>query len=86
MVVPGDARALLGGRLDSAGDPIAGEANPDAVRLIRGHAPDAHAIFGDTPLVPVSVWQPLQAKRVRYFYKPTPAASSAPTSSSASEP
>jgi hypothetical protein len=41
-----------------------------AVRLVRGAAPDAHPIFTDTPIVPIQVWQPLQAKRIRYFYKP----------------
>ena len=51
----------------------------DAVRLVRAHAPDAHPIFTDTPLVPVSVWQPLQAKRVRYFYKPAAAPSASTT-------
>ena len=33
----------------------------------------------DTPLVPVSVWQPLQAKRVRYFYKPAASAGASPS-------
>jgi hypothetical protein len=81
MVVPGDARALLGGTLDAAGEP-AGTPALDAVHLVRARAPDAHAIFQDTPIVPAQVWQPLQAKRVRYFYKPAssaqPAASAAP--------
>jgi hypothetical protein len=84
MMVPGDARALLGGTLDAAGDP-APAAPTDAVRLVRAQAPDAHPIFTDTPLVPVSVWQPLQAKRVRYFYKPA-AAPSASTAASAPNP
>jgi hypothetical protein len=78
MAVPGEARALLGGSLDVTGAPVAVAALPSSPsRLIRAHAPDAHAIFPDTPIVPVPVWQPLQAKRVRYFYKPPPAASSA---------
>jgi hypothetical protein len=79
MVVPGDARALLGGTLDAGGD--AASAAPDAtalVGLVRARAPDAHAIFTDTPMVPVSVWQPLQAKRVRYFYKPAASATPSP--------
>jgi hypothetical protein len=76
MAVPGQAAAWLGGGeggLDAAGEP-ASAARPAAsattVRLVRGAAPDAHPIFVDTPIVPIQVWQPLQAKRIRYFYKP----------------
>jgi hypothetical protein len=71
MAVPGHAEALLGGALDAAGEPVSRFDAP-TVRLVRAAAPDAHAIFTDTPLVPIQVWQPLQAKRVRYFYKPPP--------------
>ena len=81
MVLPGDARAMPGGTLDIAGDPLPlAQARAATFRLVRARAPDAHAIFTDTPIVPPSVWQPLQAKRVRYFYKPPPApsASAAP--------
>jgi hypothetical protein len=77
MVVTGDARALLGGTLDVSAD-AASPPGPDAVALVRARAPDAHLVFTDTPLVPVSVWQPLQAKRVRYFYKPAASASASP--------
>jgi hypothetical protein len=74
---------MLGGTLDAAGDPLPVAVAPSA-RLVRAHAPDAHTIFPDTPIVPASVWQPLQAKRVRYFYKPPPATSaSAPGGASA---
>jgi hypothetical protein len=68
-----------GGLLDAAGDPLPLHPRPSApgamsavsaVRLVRGAAPDAHPIFTDTPIVPIQVWQPLQAKRIRYFYKP----------------
>ena len=52
MAVPGDARALLGGTLDAAGEPLAGP-GPAAARLVRARAPDAHAIFADTPIVAV---------------------------------
>jgi hypothetical protein len=69
MALPGRAQALLGGALDAAGDP-APNAGPAGVRLVRATAPDAHPIFPDTPIVPIEVWQPLQKKRVRYFYKP----------------
>ncbi len=75
MAVPGRAQALLGGALTAAGDPVGPSAGP-TVRLVRASPPDAHPIFGDTPVVPIQVWQPLQMKRVRYFYKPT--ASSTP--------
>jgi hypothetical protein len=99
---PGAAHVLLGGSLDIVGAPVASAAPrapgapatvapPIVSRLVRAHTPDAHTIFEDTPIVPIQVWQPLQAKRVRYFYKPTgaPSASSAapsnPTGSTASK-
>jgi hypothetical protein len=76
ILVPGDARALLGGTLDAAGAPLpAASVAAAAVRLVRAQAPGARTIFDDTPLVPIEVWRPLEAKRVRYFYKPPPAAS-----------
>jgi hypothetical protein len=74
MAVPGRAQVLLGGALDATGTPVAAPA-PPTVRLVRAPAPDAHPIFGDTPIVPIEVWQPLQKKRVRYFYKPAASAS-----------
>ena len=72
MAVPGKAEALLGGALDAAGDPVPSKPEPGAARLVRAQVPDAHPIFADTPIVPIQVWQPLQARRVRYFYKPPP--------------
>jgi hypothetical protein len=84
MAVPGDARALLGGSLDAAGNPVI--APVGAIRLVRAQAPDAHPIFEKTPLVDIEVWRPLQAKRVRYFYKPTPSPSASPSSSAAPAP
>lgn len=84
MAVPGDAAALPGGTLDAAGAPLAPGAPTPTMRLVRASAPDAHPVFGDTPIVPASVWQPLQAKRVRYFYKPPPSASG--SSAAAPEP
>jgi hypothetical protein len=74
MAVPGRAQALLGGALDAIGAPVATPA-PATVRLVRASAPDARPIFTDTPIVPIEVWQPLQKKRVRYFYKPAATAS-----------
>jgi hypothetical protein len=83
MWLPGDARALLGGTLDLSDTPIAPETAPIGSRLVRAHAPDAHMMFDGTPIVPIQVWQPLQAKRVRYIEKPSPAL---PAASSASLP
>jgi hypothetical protein len=73
--IPGNAHVELGGSLDITGGALA-RPEPATARLVRGRAPDGHAIFTDTPVVPIQVWQPLQAKRVRYFYKPAASASS----------
>jgi hypothetical protein len=85
MLVGGGARALLGGSLDASGAPAVplsrGSQAESTARLVRDRGPDAHSIFLDTPIVTPQVWQPLQAKRVRYFYKPAP-----PASASASAP
>jgi hypothetical protein len=77
MAVPGQAAAWLGGEngasaLDASGAPLdpRGATGTPTVRLVRTTPPDARPIFVDTPIVPISVWQPLQAKRIRYFYKP----------------
>ena len=58
----------LGGDRDLRGRAVA--ANPEALRLVRRPSPGTARIFPDTPVVPVAVWYPLQAKRVRYFPKP----------------
>ncbi|MCL4751264.1 MAG: hypothetical protein KJ015_13920 [Myxococcales bacterium] len=58
----------LGGDRDLGGRALT--AGPDALRLVRRPSPGATRIFPDTPVVPVNVWYPLQAKRVRYFPKP----------------
>jgi hypothetical protein len=73
-MLPGEARALLGGTLDAAGDALPAAVAP-SVRLVRVRSPDAHTIF-----------QPLQAKRVRYFYKPPPATSASGALSAAPAP
>jgi hypothetical protein len=84
MSLPGDARALLGGSLDVSGAPVTNtDAAPLGSRLVRAHPAAAHALFDGTPIVPIQVWQPLQAKRIRYFYKPTPPPSSTPSPSAA---
>jgi hypothetical protein len=69
MTLPGDAQALLGGAVDAGGAPVL-PIPAITARLVRGRAPDAHPIFAETPVVSAQVWQPLQAKRVRYFFKP----------------
>ena len=82
MALPGDARALLGGSLDLSGSaPSTSAAVPIGSRLVRARAPDAHPIFESTPIVPIGVWQPLQAKRVRY--KAPPVVSAGPSASPA---
>jgi hypothetical protein len=85
MLLPGDARALIGGEFDLAGTALPDTGAPIGSRLVRARAPDAHTIFDATPIVPLQVWQPLQAKRIRYFYKPT-ATSSSPSSAPATRP
>jgi hypothetical protein len=81
----GGARAFLGGSLDASGD-AAATAPPAAVRFRRIPGPRAYPIFTDTPFVPIQVWRPLQAKRVRYFYKPAPAPSASASASSTPSP
>jgi hypothetical protein len=85
MVVTGDARAFLGGSLDVSGAPAAVPPSGGA-RLVRARAPDAHPFPEKTPLVDIEVWRPLQAKRIRYFYKPTPAASSSAAATGSPSP
>lgn len=69
MIAPSDLDLRLGGSLDLAGElakqPLAGS----IVTLDRTQAPAARELFPATPVVDPAVWQPLQAKRVRYFGK-----------------
>lgn len=78
----------LAGGLDLGGElaktPLAGP----TITLERAQAPAARELFPGTPVVEPSVWQPLQARRVRYFGKkivrpgvPTAAPTAAPTGS-----
>jgi hypothetical protein len=83
MALAGSPRILLGGSLDASGE-VAATAPPTATRFVRITAPEARPIFTDTPLVPIQVWRPLQAKRVRYFYKPAAAASASASAAAAS--
>lgn len=61
-------------------EPAAGER---VVRLSRVDRAAARVVFPDTPVVGIKEWYPLQAKRVRYFKKPSVAA---PSGSEGSEP
>jgi hypothetical protein len=65
-----EARAVLGGSLDLAGNAIPLPTTP-STRLVRAASPSAHTYFETTPIVGPSVWQPLQMQRVRYFPKPS---------------
>ncbi|WP_437878936.1 hypothetical protein [Sorangium sp. So ce513] len=60
----------LGGDTDLSGAAVHPPTGPRAVRLTRAEAPGAGRMFESTPIVPHSVWYPLQQKRVRYFKKP----------------
>ncbi|MFO0676414.1 MAG: hypothetical protein U0169_07760 [Polyangiaceae bacterium] len=68
MALVGDTHALLGGAFSLSGDPAPAHDAADA-RLVRGTAPGARSFFDETPIVGPTTWQPLQAKRVRYFKK-----------------
>jgi len=84
-LVSGDVRAFLGGALDIGGEPAA--PTTIAIRLTRAQSPGAKQIFESTPVVPQSVWGPLQAQRVKW--RPTlapPDKPAASTSASAGTP
>lgn len=48
---------------DAPADPAA---TPSGVTLARAEGPGTRRLFPDTPVVPPTVWAPLQQKRVRY--------------------
>jgi hypothetical protein len=87
-LLSGDVRAFLGGSLDIGGEPAAPASI--AARLARTASPGAKQIFESTPVVPQSVWQPLQAQRVKW--RPTlappekPAASASASGASSAAP
>ncbi len=58
-----------GGSLDLAGELAKTPLSGSIVTLERAQAPAARELFPSTPVVDPNVWQPLQAKRVRYFGK-----------------
>ncbi len=66
VVEPGD-RALLGGALDlAAGAGGRGRTRPvDTPRPLRSHPGAELVFFPDTKLEPYSVWQPLQAMKIK---------------------
>lgn len=83
----GDLRAFLGGTVDIGGEPVQAAPSGPVVRLGRSTMPAAKELFPDTPIVPQSVWQPLQAQRVKW--RPTlapPEKPAASGSASASAP
>ncbi len=60
----------LGGDTDLNGAAVHPPQGPSAVRLARADAPGGRRFMEQTPIVPLSTWYPLQAKRIRYFKKP----------------
>jgi len=60
-VVLGDNRETHEG----TSDPAVAQSS-SGVRLARAEGPGARRLFPDTPVVPPTVWAPLQQKRVRY--------------------
>ncbi len=64
------SHVLLGGSLDSAGDPVPPPTGTVA-RLVRVVRPAAR-LYYDTPPVGPGTWMPLQMQRVRYFNRPKP--------------
>jgi hypothetical protein len=63
-VVANEVRAFLGGSMDVAGEPAAMQVV--TARLVRATAPAGRPYFESTEIVPPSVWNPLQAQRVRW--------------------
>lgn len=86
-LVAGDTRAFPGGSLDIGGEPA--EMSPAVTaRLTRTESPGARMYF-NPPIVPLSVWQPLQAQRVKWrptLAPPEKPAASASAGGSASPP
>lgn len=67
MWLTGKSRVLLGGAMDLRGE--ASTATGPSTRLVRTQAAGARSYFDSTEIVPITVWQPLQLQRVRYFPK-----------------
>ncbi len=71
---------LVAGVRDLGGNRIARRRN--GLAFVRGQFPSARRIFTETPIVPPGEWQPLQAKRVRYFKERTQTETATPQSDS----
>lgn len=76
-LVVGDVRAFLGGSLDVGGDPA--PMGAPTARLLRTPSPGGRPFFEGTEIVPQSVWQPLQAQKVKW--RPTLAPPDKPAAS-----
>ncbi len=62
----------LGADSNLAAKPIRLPRSASQVLLFRQPGPGARRIFTDTPVVPLTTWHPLQARRIRYFKKRKP--------------
>ncbi len=70
MIAPKGLELRLGGSLDLSGELAKTSLPANAtITLERAQAPSARELFPQTPVVDPTVWQPLQARRVRYFGK-----------------
>lgn len=69
LIPPKTLDLRLGGSLDLGGELAKTPLTGPVVTLERAQAPAARELFPGTPVVDPSVWQPLQARRVRYFGK-----------------
>jgi hypothetical protein len=70
MLLPHPLALALGGDTSLEGAVIRAPSTPTTVRLARAESASAKRLFEDTPVVPLSVWYPLQQQRIRYFKKP----------------
>jgi hypothetical protein len=78
-LLPEPPGVALGGDRDVEGRAVRDP--PGAARLLRAEGPGARRLFPETPVVPLKVWFPLQAKRVRYFPAPKPEPEGEPAAS-----
>jgi len=79
LIPPKGLSLRLGGSLDLSGELAKTPLSGSIVTLGRAQAPSARELFPSTPVVDPAVWQPLQAKRVRYFGKKVVKPGSLPT-------
>jgi hypothetical protein len=81
-LVTGDLRAFLGGTMDLGAEPAAPA--QAVIRFTRAASPGARPMFESTPIVPQTVWQPLQSQRVKW--RPTLAPPDKPAGSGSAAP